>query len=321
MRMTGPDRYRLSLDTGKFTVTCAKGTPKFSGLATSKLPKLYIVSVDGRPVYIGITRQSMRSRLRGGFAASGKHGYHGYAWRSACTEATLDIWCHENPPSENADRDVETVEAEVVFLARLAGDWPAGQTEIHFHPSSQVHRDVAAAIWRAATQAKAGKTDRRIVVLGTDHRLQGSPNYPRSVTDPGYSKMLMEIISEASVDFIFEEASGRGQTVASRLADLRPSILYRDIDPPPEVRHEFGIVSSTGQPFPINISAKEKVEEDVQREELWARRIADQDFKSGLIICGCSHTLSIAFKLRSAGLTVTFRLYLPYDALCSHRKF
>src|SRR5271170_6994843 len=99
MRISGLERYKLSLDAGTFMVPCAKGSPKFSGLATSKLPKLYIVSVGAQPVYIGITRQTMRSRLRGGFAASGKHGYYGYAWRSACAEATLDIWCHEDAPS------------------------------------------------------------------------------------------------------------------------------------------------------------------------------------------------------------------------------
>lgn len=151
MRIVGPDHYKLSFDTKKFTVTCLKGTTKFSGLATSKLPKLYIVSINGQAQYVGITRQSMRNRLRSGFTATGKHGYHGYAWRSGCTEATLDIWFHEDAPTESTDRDIETVEAEVVFLARLAGQWPAGQTEIHFHPSTQVHRDVAAAIWRTAT--------------------------------------------------------------------------------------------------------------------------------------------------------------------------
>jgi hypothetical protein len=98
--------------------------PKFSGLATRKLPKLYVVSLDAKLIYVGITRQSMRARFRGGFTASGKNGYHGYAWRHSFTEAVLDIWCHEDAPLENSDRDIETVEAEVVFLARRAGQWP-----------------------------------------------------------------------------------------------------------------------------------------------------------------------------------------------------
>jgi hypothetical protein len=58
-----------------------------------------------------------------GFGATGKHGYHGYAWRHKFAEATLGIWCHEDATKDSPDRDIETIEAEVVFLARLAGQW------------------------------------------------------------------------------------------------------------------------------------------------------------------------------------------------------
>jgi hypothetical protein len=34
----------------------------------------------------------------------------------------------------------------VVFLIRQGGQWPAHQTEIHFHPSDAVHREAAASI-------------------------------------------------------------------------------------------------------------------------------------------------------------------------------
>ena len=90
----------------------------------------------------------MRTRFRLGFNATGESGYHGYAWRHKFEEAVLDVWCHEDPLTEKPERDVETVEAEIVFLARCAGQWPEGQTEIHFHPSTEEHRRVAADIWR-----------------------------------------------------------------------------------------------------------------------------------------------------------------------------
>jgi hypothetical protein len=151
LRIVGPERYKLAFDPAKFTVTCSKGTPNFSGLATSRRPKLYVVSVDSQLVYVGITRQSMRTRFRFGFGASGKHGYHGYAWRHTHTEAILNIWCHEDAPATNPDLDIETIEAEVVYLARSAGQWPAGQTEIHFHPSNEDHRHIAETIWRTVT--------------------------------------------------------------------------------------------------------------------------------------------------------------------------
>jgi len=63
----------------------------------------------------------------------------------------LEETCHEDAPPQNSDRDMETIEAEVVFLATQAGDWPEGQTEIHFHPSTPEHREIATSIWRSVT--------------------------------------------------------------------------------------------------------------------------------------------------------------------------
>lgn len=117
MRISGPERYRLTFDSDAFTVECQKGTPKFSGIATSKKPKLYVVSIDNRPVYVGVTKQPIRNRLRLGWNATGEGGYYGYAWRHHHTEANIDIWCHEDPPLENPVLDIETIEAEVVFLS------------------------------------------------------------------------------------------------------------------------------------------------------------------------------------------------------------
>lgn len=146
MNITGPEKYRLTFDEKSFVVSCQKGTPHFSGIATSRKPKLYIVSVDGAPIYVGVTKQSMRNRLRFGWKADGKSGYYGYAWRRHHAEAIMDIWCHDDAPVGMPLLDIETVEAEVVFLIRSAGQWPAHQTEIHFHPSTEVHRAAASAI-------------------------------------------------------------------------------------------------------------------------------------------------------------------------------
>lgn len=145
MKVEGPEMYELAFTSTQFEVLCAKGTKKFSGLATSVMPKLYIASIDGKPVYVGLTKQSIRNRLRLGWRASGQSGYHGYAWRHGNGKATLSVWCHMDAVDRN-ERDIEIVEAEVVFLIRSAGQWPAFQTEIHFHPSTDVHRMVAADI-------------------------------------------------------------------------------------------------------------------------------------------------------------------------------
>jgi hypothetical protein len=150
MKLIGPERYKLSFDSKTFKVYSREGKNKFCGLANSKFPKLYVVSVDGEPIYVGITKQRMQTRLVYGFTAVGRGGYHGYAWRHKLKEADIDVWCQEEP-SKNGMVDIETVEAEVVFLVRRAGQWPLCQTEIHFHPSDREHRDIAAAVWCTVT--------------------------------------------------------------------------------------------------------------------------------------------------------------------------
>ena len=146
MKISAPERYKLTFDSESFDVKCRKGTPKFSGIATSKRPKLYIVSVDEKPIYVGVTRQPVRNRLRLGWSANGESGYHGYAWRHHLKEANIDIWCDEDAADEKSNLDMETIEAETVFLIRSAGQWPLHQTEIHFHPSTPIHREAAATI-------------------------------------------------------------------------------------------------------------------------------------------------------------------------------
>jgi hypothetical protein len=145
MKLNGPDCYQLTFTSEAFEVLCSKGTDRFSGLATSNLPKLYIASINDKPIYVGITKQSIRNRLRFGWNAKGESGYHGYAWRHGNSFANLDVWCHVDAVDRN-ERDIETVEAEVVYLIRRAGQWPKFQTEIHFYPSAPRHRKIAAEI-------------------------------------------------------------------------------------------------------------------------------------------------------------------------------
>ncbi|KIF60331.1 hypothetical protein [Pseudomonas fluorescens] len=147
MEMTYLGRYSLTFDAVKFAIKCPENKSRFSGLATSRLPKLYVVSVEGKPhpVYVGITKQPMSNRLRIGWAADGKNGYYGYLWRRHFSAATMDIWCQLDS-ADGDSLDIETVEAELVYLIRQAGQWPAYQTEIHFHRSTEVHRQMAATI-------------------------------------------------------------------------------------------------------------------------------------------------------------------------------
>ena len=148
MKLEGPERYRITIrPAGSFEIEDSSGDTKFHGNATSRLPKLYVVSAAGTPIYVGGTRQTMRKRLRLGWTAKGESGYHGYKWRHDHKEVGLDVWYQVEPPSLNTSQDIETVEAEVVFLIRQHGQWPASQTEIHFHESTRELRAIAAMVW------------------------------------------------------------------------------------------------------------------------------------------------------------------------------
>lgn len=105
--------------------------------------KLYVVK-NGRDIYyVGITSQSISSRLRDGFKAEGEHGYHGYKWKDKIKQAELLIWSF---PGSTQDH-VEAIEAELVYFIReKTGKWPKYQMEIHFHGASEKQRQVAESI-------------------------------------------------------------------------------------------------------------------------------------------------------------------------------
>jgi hypothetical protein len=174
---------------------------------------------------------------------------------------------------------------------------------------------------------KVKSMTRSVVVFGTSHRLQGAQNYKGSIDAPSYSVLLEQLISDRAIDFIFEEASGCGPTIAQNLAGRIP---YLDVDPHPNRRKEHGLSPDTGTGFkPINPNdpdmlndffAEQYVEPQAQREEFWLHRIEEQNFSRGLVICGFLHALSLAFKLQSAQFKAESLVYIPYDRLCSHPK-
>jgi len=119
------------------------------------LEKIYILLQRGRPIYIGITRQSIRSRLRYGIKCKiekPRGGYHGYKWAKINSNYELYIQIYPNKKRQW----VETVEAELVFLIRKKmKQWPASQTEIHFHCSNKTHRSEATRLFELCTKSGA----------------------------------------------------------------------------------------------------------------------------------------------------------------------
>jgi hypothetical protein len=138
------------LSTEPLRVRSSAGEEEFSREVLQPGSKVYVVSNRGQIVYVGSTRQSVRSRLSGAFRATGQNGYYGPAWKTSTAALSLDVWILDGVVGEKSKRCMiaETVEAEVVFLVRQRdGNWPAHQTEIHFHPSNAQHRRIAESIY------------------------------------------------------------------------------------------------------------------------------------------------------------------------------
>ena len=164
---------------------------------------------------------------------------------------------------------------------------------------------------------------RSIVVLGTSHRLQGAVNSKwQSIDDPSYRRLVEQLISSYRVEIIFEEASGCGPTEAQKIADLA-QIRYMDVDPSPDERVRLGMRPKppSADGIPIDEMGQDwysldDVEAQDQRENHWLREIKESDFNCGLLICGYTHGLSLAFRFRAAGFRAESVDYLPHHKLC-----
>jgi hypothetical protein len=142
-----PNRYRIEISDSHFRCVGSDGAQDagFSRpVILDKLPKLYVVRQDKDILYIGITSQDIRKRLRYGFTASGENGYHGYKWKHLPAVELL-IWSF---PDGNMDC-LEAIEGELVYLIRNeTGKWPKYQMEIHFHQASESEMQIANSIFR-----------------------------------------------------------------------------------------------------------------------------------------------------------------------------
>jgi hypothetical protein len=151
----------------------------------------------------------------------------------------------------------------------------------------------------------------RVTVLGTLHTMQGAEKRPGNMHDPMYVALLNRLMSSEEVDFIFEEASGLGPTIAEKLALERLAFgHYVDIDPARSERAKLGIPLSALEPHMIGAPPKvafaqwQVLDGQTKREELWIKRMQQSEFKSALVICGLVHLLSFAFRLQAAKFSV-----------------
>jgi hypothetical protein len=152
----------------------------------------------------------------------------------------------------------------------------------------------------------APKMSNSAVVLAVPHQLQGS-RFHGYVKDPSYSLLVDNLMRDA--DFVFEEAAGRGPSIAEQAAkSFDTPLQYLDFDPPRDERPKYGIAMDVGQGAPIDpanspdVYEYSSVDEQSKREELWLHCVLSKPFEKALVIVGLAHSLSFAFRLASAGV-------------------
>lgn len=151
----------------------------------------------------------------------------------------------------------------------------------------------------------------RVTVLSTLHLIQGAEKRVGNVHDPMYIALLNKLMVSEGIDFIFEEASGLGPTIAEKLALEQLAFgHYVDMDPARRERTEFGIPANSSEPNMIGTPPTvafanwQILDVHAKREELWVQRIGQHKFESALVICGLVHLLSFAFRLQHAKYSV-----------------
>jgi hypothetical protein len=159
---------------------------------------------------------------------------------------------------------------------------------------------------------------KKLIIFGTYHEVQGVQGADfKSIDDPDYKALLEELIELHNVDFIFEELSGYGPSIASEMT----TVSHVDMDS--ETTDDALVKFS--EPQKTMFRPKSKAQEtafklglEVQnwRESRWVLKIKDQQFETGLVICGLVHSLSVAFRLQAEGFEVHVYTYEPIKRLC-----
>jgi hypothetical protein len=166
----------------------------------------------------------------------------------------------------------------------------------------------------------------RVTVLATLHVVQGAEKRIGNVHDPMYVALLKKLMLSEGVDFIFEEASGLGPTIAEKLALEELAFgHYLDIDPARGDRQDYGIPAHSsephmiGEPPSVAFANWQVLDVHARREELWLKRMQEHTFQSALVIVGLVHLLSFSFRLQEAQFFVQAINYANWQRQSSRR--
>jgi hypothetical protein len=150
--MIGVDKpfvYKFAVKDGKIeNIESPSGKAHFEKPVTQRGEKIYLIADENEIVYVGITRQSLRTRLRIGENPDKSTGYHGYQWLRKDGRYRIIVFMDE------ALSDPEPIEAEIVYTIRKRTRyWPRAQTEIHFSNVDDDQRQIARNLYRLALKA------------------------------------------------------------------------------------------------------------------------------------------------------------------------
>lgn len=154
--------------------------------------------------------------------------------------------------------------------------------------------------------------------------LQGSKRHAESIVDPLYRSLVTSIITEEKVDYVFEEGTELGPTVAEEIAeDKLGKGHYLNVDPPIDKRKVLGIgnmkvhrLSQIPRNEVPDYWCELNLESQRRRETAWLTAIQGRQFERGLFVCGLAHLLSMAFSLESSDYSAETRIYSPEHRVC-----
>ena|SRR5215472_10195837 len=144
------------------------------------------------------------------------------------------------------------------------------------------------------------------IVIGTDHRMQGS--------EPGFDGLVRGLLRQQffePVKAIAEEyADGLGQSVGQRVAQ-EMGLRWFNLDMTTDEKRTAGILEEQCDRREKSQEAGTiRVPSDDVREEAMANKVATCEPGTVIVICGYLHFESLVRRLRQKGFPVDKRVYL-----------
>jgi hypothetical protein len=142
---------------------------------------------------------------------------------------------------------------------------------------------------------------RKLCIFGMHHQFQVD-----SPMDSAFDTRLRELIQDHQVDCILEEATGLPAKSCVELLADELGIRWDNVDLTVEERKDVPDSALTGK-----YDTLQDLTLHSRRESAWVAKISEKVVKSGLLIVGMGHVLSLGEKLRALDFEVEAHVYDP----------